>query len=44
MTNRTKPADMTLNRNVIGRVDEDEICDLAFHEEGERAPVERIAT
>src|ERR1700736_1644916 len=44
MTNRTKPADMALNRNVIGRVDEDEICRLAFHEEGEAAPLERIAT
>src|ERR1700730_11454583 len=44
MTNRTKPADMALNRNVIGRVGEDEICRLAFHEDGEAAPVERIAT
>src|SRR5580704_1006575 len=44
MTNRTKPADMALNRNVIGRVGEDEICGLAFHDDSEAAPVERIAT
>ena len=44
MTNRTKAADMALNRNVRGRVDEDEICRLGFHEEGEAAPLERIAT
>src|SRR5205807_8809098 len=44
MTNRTKPTDMALNRKVKGRVGKDEICDLAFHEDGEAAPLERIAT
>src|ERR1700730_14227040 len=44
MTNRTKPADMALNRKVIGHVGEDEIWGLAFHEDAEATPVERIAT
>ena len=43
MTNRTTAADMAFNRNVIGRVAEDEVCGLAIHEDGEAAPVERIA-
>jgi len=43
MTHRTKPADMAPNRDIIGRVGEDEICGLAFHEDAEAAPVQRIA-
>ena len=43
MADHAKPADVALDRNIVGRVGEHDIGDLAIHQRGEVFGVERVA-